>query len=334
MCEIDFLIIGSGAAGLTAAIYAARSGISVLVLDSSSQGGQAFQIDELENYPGVFPSIKGSAFIDNMKKQALNFGAVIQEGEAKSIKKEGDFFYVSTVSDDEEAGTQTQFQYKAKALLYAAGSVPRHLGIPGEKRFLGKGVSYCAVCDGPFFKNKKVVVVGGGDSALSEAVYLSRIAKQVELIHRRSSFRAQKAVSMKILKADNINVTLNTVVEEISGSKGGKYKNVSEVKVKNVITGVESVIETDAVFIFIGMEPKTSILDELKDYGLSFSEGGYIKTDESMQTGVEGFFCAGDVREKPFRQVVTACSDGAIAAHTAGIYLEDLKAKIKNKGEK
>ena len=337
MDKVDFLVIGAGAAGLSGALYAARSGLSVLVLDSDSSGGQAGQIDILENCPGVFPPVSGGIFIDNLKKQAVSFGARILSGSALSISRVP---YAASFSEGQaseknlnglEVPPDTIYEFsvsstageiRARSVLFATGASPKKLGCPGEEEFYAKGVSYCAVCDGPFFRKKKVVVVGGGDSACTEAVYLSSIASEVYLVHRRATFRAQKANALKILKMDNITVLLNTKVLEICGE--GKPV-VSSIKIQNVITEKESALPADAVFIFAGREPDTSVLSTL--YGVRLDESGYVITDENMQTSVPGFFCAGDVRKKALRQIVTACSDGAVAAFNAEKYISDLKIK-------
>lgn len=293
--KFDYVIIGGGTAGLSSALYAARGGLSVLVLDSAGAGGQALQITELENYPGVFPAVDGVTFIMNIQRQAEQFGARIVQAAVSSIDKQGDVFVVRTAKSS----------YEAKCLCIATGAVHSTLGVPGEKELAGRGVSYCATCDGPFFRNKKIVVVGGGDSACSEAVYLSALSKDVTIIHRRDSFRAQQAVVDKML-ACGVKPVFDAVVKSING--GNKVESVT---IENVKTGGQSQIEADAVFIFVGMLPKTDLVDNLKK-----DKGGYIITDENMQTSVPGLFAAGDVRSKTFRQIVTAASDGAVAAHS------------------
>lgn len=290
----DYIIIGAGVAGLASAQYAARGGLKTLVLDSAGAGGQVTQIADLENYPGVYPAVNGYDFIKNMQSQAQAFGAEIQQVTVTSIDKPGEYFEIKTIKGS----------YKAPYLCLATGAIHRNLEVPGEKEFTGRGVSYCAVCDGPFFKNKKIIVVGGGDSACTEAIYLSSISSDVKIIHRRDSFRAQKAVIDKMLSA-GVKPVYDSVVKSINGTK-----KVESVTIQNVKTGAEEVLETDAVFIFAGMLPQTQLVDMLpKD------ESGYIKTNEEMETMIPGLFAAGDVRSKSFRQVVTAVSDGAIAAH-------------------
>ena len=294
--KFDYVIIGAGCAGLASAQYAARGGLSVLVLDVAGAGGQVLQISELENYPGVFPAVDGAAYMMTMQKQAEAFGAKIVQAQVLSIDKTGGNFLVKT----------RKAAYEAACMCIATGAIHRDLGVPGEKEFSGRGVSYCATCDGPFFRNKKIVVVGGGDSACSEAIYLSSLSSDVTIIHRRDKFRAQQAVIDKMLAA-GVKPLYDSVVKEIKGSA-----KVESIIVENVKNGEQSELTTDAVFIFAGMLPQTELVEMLaKD------PAGYIITDENMETQVPGLFAAGDVRSKPFRQVVTAVSDGAIAAHVA-----------------
>ncbi len=294
--KFDYVIIGAGCAGLASAQYAARGGLSVLVLDVAGAGGQVLQIFELENYPGVFPAVDGATYMMTMQKQAESFGARIVQEQVLSIDKTGGEFIIKT----------KKASYGATCICIATGAIHRNLQVPGEKELSGRGVSYCATCDGPFFRNKKIVVVGGGDSACSEAIYLSTISSDVSIIHRRDKFRAQQAVIDKMLAA-GVKPVYDSVVKEIKGEG-----RVQSVIVENVKTGEQTEVSTDAVFIFTGMLPQTELVDMLpKD------PSGYIITDENMETSVPGLFAAGDVRSKPFRQVVTAVSDGAIAAHVA-----------------
>lgn len=299
----DFIIVGAGTAGLAAAQYAARSFMKTLVIESDLCGGQALFIYQLENYPGLWPAVPGETFIQNMKAQAETFGAVIEKMEITSIDKVKDVFYV-------KSGDKT---ITSHALLITTGASPRKLGIPGEEDFFAKGVSYCATCDGPFFRNKKIVVVGGGDSACDEANFLATLSKDVTIIHRRDTFRAQKAVAERALNNPNIKVIFNTIVKEIRGDQ-----LVQEILIENIETKEESIMKTDGVFVFVGMNPQTQLVNSLpKD------EGGHIITDEYMQTAIKGMYCAGDIRSKPFRQLITAASDGAIAAHCAGKYIRE-----------
>jgi len=299
--EFDYIIIGAGAAGLASAQYAARGGLKTVILEGMAEGGQIMQITELENYPGVFPVVNGIDFIKKMREQAVSFGAEIQTAQVLSIDKIENKFVIKTKNKT----------FTAPFLCIATGAVHRSLEVQGEKELTGRGVSYCAVCDGPFFRNKKIVVIGGGDSACSEATYLSSISGDVSIIHRRDSFRAQKSVIDKMLAA-GVKPIYDTVVESINGSN-----KVESVTLKNVKTGETSEFQTDAVFIFTGMIPQTELVGMLpKD------DTGYLITDENMETSMPGLFAAGDVRSKPFRQIVTAVADGAIAALTVASRVE------------
>lgn len=298
----DLAIIGGGPAGLTAAQYGARAALSVLVIEGA-MGGQALQISELENYPGIFPHISGWEFSDKMKAQAKEFGAVFKTGMVVSLTKQGSVFSLKCPDAD----------FCARAVILATGCKPQHLGIPGEAEFAGRGVSYCATCDGPFFRNKRVCVIGGGDSAFEEARFLSNIAQEVILIHRRHEFRAQKAIVQRVAENPKIKIKAGFQPLEIRGDA-----TVSSILLKNVDTGAEEVLETNGIFIFAGLNANTEIFTAIRT-----DERGFIITDENMATSIDGLFCAGDVRAKPFRQVVTACSDGAIAAHSAERFLEE-----------
>ena len=306
--EYDLIIIGSGPAGLSAAQYGARANLKTLVIENGSTGGQVLNINEFVNYPGVFPAVSGVDFINTMVEQAKSFGTEILTSTVSSIDKIKNQFIVKTDKGD----------FKSFALVIATGAAHRKLGVPGEKELTGMGVSYCATCDGPFFKNRKVVVIGGGDSACDEATYLATLASEVTIIHRKASLRAQKAVADKVLNNPKIKVIFNTVVKEIKG----KYK-VDELVLGNTETKEESTLKADGVFIFIGMIPQTDLVEMLpKD------EGGYIKTNENMETAIKGMYCVGDIRSKLFRQVVTATSDGATAAFSAGLYIRELKNEV------
>ncbi len=294
--NFDYIIIGAGPAGLTSAQYAARSGLKTIVLEGMGAGGQVAQIFELENYPGVFPAVNGFEFVEVMRKQAEAFGAQIKQVQVSSIDKKGKDFIIQTKDTT----------YMAPALCIATGAVHKNLGVPGEAELTGRGVSYCATCDGPFFRNKKIVVVGGGDSACSEAIYLATLSSDVSIIHRRNEFRAQKALVDKMLAA-GVKPIYDSVVSKINGEM-----KVSGITIENIKTGQTSELECNAVFIFAGMAPQTDLVDMIKK-----DQQGYIVTDEYMQTSIPGLFAAGDVRSKPFRQIVTAASDGAIAANTA-----------------
>jgi thioredoxin reductase (NADPH) len=308
----DLIIIGAGPAGLTAAQYGARANLSVLVLEQLSPGGQVLYIDVLENYPGIASGKTGFEFSEDLRLQAEGFGAKILTEEVKTLNKEGDLFTIALASGK---------TLKSPAVIVATGAKHRALGIPGEKEFSGRGVSYCATCDGPFFKGKKIFVVGGGDTACVEAQYLSHLSNQVILIHRREKFRAQKALADRVLHNPNINVRFNTVMKEIKG--GAKVASV--LLEGNGTSGEES---AGAVFIFTGIVPQTSLVSGANGgLKVELEEAGYIVTDQTMASSVPGLFAAGDVRTTPFRQVVTATADGAVAAHCAAAYIDSLKGE-------
>ena len=298
--DCDILVIGCGAAGLSAAGYGARAGRSVIAIDALAPGGQLLYIDEIENYPGT-AATSGYALAEAFEKQAVSFGASIDYLKAESIRKEDGLFLVGTQNGD----------IRAKAVIYAAGADHRHLGCPGEEEYQGKGVSYCATCDGPFFKGRRIAVVGGGDTALTEALYLSRLGSEIHLIHRRSEFRGQKTLQDRVRAKDNIYLHLGLNVESISGNGSG----VTSV---HLTDGTD--LPVDAVFIFVGIVPNSGVLSGFAELDGS----GFVCADDDTKTSVPGLFAAGDVRTTPFRQVVTAASDGAIAAHAADEYIRTM----------
>ncbi len=301
----ELVVIGAGPAGLTAAQYGARANLDVLVIEELAAGGQALFIDHLENYPGIATPISGFELADIMKQQAETFGAKFMAASVQNVvKREGDFLIETSEGPIE-----------AKAVIVASGSKHRHLGVPGEEAFAAKGVSYCATCDGPFFKGKRIFVVGGGDTACDESMYLSKLTDQVVLVHRKDRFRAQKALASRVLANPRIKVLFNTTVQEIKGTK-----TVESVVLKDVLTGETREEHADAVFVFVGADPQTSMLN-----GVAKDEMGSIIVDDHMRTNIPGLFAAGDVRVSPFRQVVTACGDGAIAAHAASQYLDEIE---------
>ena len=299
MRKKDIVIIGAGPAGLASAIYSSRNGYSTLALDPMGPGGQLMFIDELENYPGLLP-VSGYELIADLEKQAERFGAEIEFSEVNSIRRDNNALHISSDSGEIEA----------KAVIIATGAKHRELGVPGEKEYHGRGVSYCATCDGAFFKGKKAIVVGGGDTALTEALYLSRICSEVTIIHRRSEFRGQRILQNRLREKENIHCLMNSGIKEILGN---------DKAVTGVLLADGRRIETDSVFIFVGTEPNTGFLNELLE-----TQNGYIITDTEMRTSIPGIFAAGDVRKTPLRQVVTAASDGAIAAESAAEYIESL----------
>jgi thioredoxin reductase (NADPH) len=305
--DADLLIIGGGPAGLAAAQYGARANLDVLVIEQFSPGGQALNIGVLENYPGIAEETSGQDFSLGLKKQAERFGARFFQASVQALKKEGDLFTAHCDDGGEKC---------APAVIVATGTSHRALDIPGEKEFAGRGVSYCAACDGPFFKNRKIIVAGGGDSACDGAEYLSRLSPKIILVHRREKFRAQAALAERVLKNPDIEVRFNTRLREIQG----------ETSVTRVIMETEGrgQYEEDAaaVFVFAGAVPQASFcagLDIEKD------ESGYLLTDQNMAAKIPGLFVAGDVRATPFRQVVVAAGEGAVAAHSAAAYLDALR---------
>ncbi|WP_457568542.1 thioredoxin-disulfide reductase [Desulfurobacterium sp.] len=304
----DVVIVGAGPAGLASAIYTGRSNLKTLVLDSMFPGGQLLITEMIENYPGFPDPMAGFELSDRMKKQAEKFGAVVESGySVNRVELDGDIFVLKLESGGE---------IKSKAVIWAAGSTPRKLGVPGEAEFLGKGVSYCAVCDGALFKGRDVAVVGGGDSALEEALYLTKFANKVYLIHRRDKFRAVPIVQERVKANEKIEPVLNKVVESINGEQF-----VESLTLKDTVTGEKSEQKVDGIFIFIGSEPNTAPVAHLVD----LDDRGYILTDEEMKTATPGLFAAGDTRKKPLKQVITAAADGAVAAMSASKYLEEKK---------
>ena len=304
MIKTDILIIGGGAAGLSAAQYAARAGRTVHLVEKLATGGQFMFIDKIENYPGFVEPVSGFEVADRMLKQAENFGANIVYDEFVSFEKKDDKFFVKLKNEEVEA----------YAIIWATGAVHRHLDIPGEAELNGKGVSYCGTCDGPFFRGKRIIVVGGGDTALTDALYLSKLSDDVTIIHRRNRFRAQANLVDQV-KNSKIKLELEYRPLEILGDD-----KVTGIKVESTKDQSTKIIDADAVFIFAGMLPQTDLLDKSL-----LDPWGYVATNGSMETSLKGFYAIGDVRNTPFRQVVTAASDGAIAAHKASEYIDEIQ---------
>ena len=304
----DLVILGAGAAGMGAAQYCARANLKTLVVEEMAPGGQALLIDRLENYPGLPEPVDGYAWSETMRAQAEQFGAAFMSASVSAVRKNGERFIVETADGPIEA----------KSVIVATGAKHRHLGVKGEEEYAGRGVSYCATCDGPFFKGKRMVVVGGGDSACDEAMFLSKLADKVVMVHRKDRFRAQKSVAARVLSNPKIEVRFETVVEEIRGAKA-----VESVSLRNLKTGAVTVEPASAVFVFVGSIPQTEALPA----ELEKDEAGSIRTNDRMETNVPGLFAAGDVRATPFRQVITAVSDGAVAAHCAAQYIDEIEGK-------
>jgi thioredoxin reductase (NADPH) len=307
----DVIIIGAGPAGMTAAVYTSRANLSTLMIERGVPGGQMANTEEVENYPG-FDHILGPELSNKMFEHAKKFGAEYAYGDIKDIEDGVEYKTVKTTSKE----------YKARAVIITTGAEYKKLGAPGEKELGGRGVSYCAVCDGAFFKGKDLVVVGGGDSAVEEGVYLTRFANKVTIVHRRDEFRAQKILQQRAFDNEKIEVMFNTTVKTIN-EQNGKVGSVTLVSTEN---GAEKEFTIDGVFIYVGMVPLTAPFRKL---GITNSMG-YIETNDRMETKVEGIFAAGDVREKTLRQIVTATGDGSIAAQSVQHYVEELLEKLKS----
>ena len=300
--HVKTLILGSGPAGLAAALYAARADLAPVMLTGTELGGQAALTFSIENYPGFPEGVGGAELGDLFQKQAERFGARVEFDSAYSVDLSSRPFKVTADSGE----------YQADSLIIATGASPIHLNIPGETELTGKGVSYCATCDGWFFKDKKVVVVGGGDSAIEEALFLTRYASSVTVFHRRDSLRAGAVLQKRALAHPKLNFVWNTVLTDVVGEE-----KLEAVKTKNLQTGEENVFPTDGLFIFIGHTPNTKMLE-----GQVEMENGYIKVDAHMNTSVEGVYAAGEAADSHFRQVVTSAGMGAAAAIEVTHFLE------------
>ncbi|HZX47577.1 MAG TPA: thioredoxin-disulfide reductase [Clostridia bacterium] len=300
----DIIAIGGGPAGLSAGLYGARSRAKTLILEKGKWGGQAATTEELENYPGSIEQPTGPEITARMKRQAEEFGAETRAETVTKLELDGKIKRVITDSAE----------YRAKTVIIATGAKPRLLGCPGELELRGKGVSYCATCDADFFTDLRVVVVGGGDSAIQEAIYLTKFAEKVTVIHRRDELRAAKSIQERAFANPKIDFIWDSVVTEIKGDG-----IVESVVVKNVKTNEIKEVQTDGVFMFVGYDPVSELVKGMVD----MDEKGYIITDENMSTSIEGVFAAGDVRVKSLRQVVTAAADGAIAAVRAEHYISE-----------
>lgn len=301
----DVIIIGGGPAGYTAALYAARAGLSALILEKMSVGGQMALTGDIENYPGFADGIDGYTLGANMQSGAERFGARTEYAEVTSLELTKDPKIVKTQSSE----------FCAKAVIIATGAFPRELGVDGEREHIGKGVHYCAHCDGRFYKGKTVIVVGGGNSAVSDALYLSRVAKKVILIHRRDTLRASKIYHNAVMTAENVEILWNSQISALR-SNG----RINGALIKNTLTNETTELECDAIFVSIGRRPDTALVKDILD----LDENGYIIADESTKTSIGGVFAAGDVRTKALRQIVTAASDGATASHFAEEYISSI----------
>jgi len=303
----DLVIIGAGGAGLAAAQYGARANLTTLVVEELAAGGQALLIDNLENYPGLLGPVNGYDFSETMRAQAEAFGAAFLTATASALRREEGLFHIQT----------SEGELKSKTVILATGAKHRHIEVPGEEELAGHGVSYCATCDGPFFRNKRMLVVGGGDAACDEAGFLSKLAEKVVIVHRKDRFRAQAALAARTLANPKIEVRFDTVVKEIRG--GTKVESVVFEKAAGGGIYEEPFA---AVFVFVGSIPQTELAGEVKK-----DEAGYIRTDERMATSQKGLFAVGDVRASTFRQLITAASDGAVAAHAASQYIDEMRGE-------
>lgn len=309
--DYDIIIIGGGPAGYTAGIYAARAGMKTLLLEGEVTVSQITITDLIENYPGIPDGMNGFDLMQLFKNQALKFGLEILNKDASSISKDDSAPAVWVVHTGGKS-------FKTLSIIAATGAQWRKLGVPGETEYAGKGVSYCATCDGPFYRNREVIVVGGGDSAIQEALFLTHFANRVTVIHRRDRLRATGILQKRAFAEKKIEFAWNAVLSEVVGSD-----LVTGVRIKDVVTGQIREIPAEGVFIFVGRFPNTSIFHNI----LQLDDFGYIMTDEKMNTSASGFFAAGDCRAKIFRQVVTAAGDGANAAFSAELYIGNLKGE-------
>ncbi|TDM03691.1 thioredoxin-disulfide reductase [Macrococcus carouselicus] len=305
--QYDVIIIGAGPAGMTAGLYAARANLSVVMVERGMPGGQMANTNDVENFPG-FDLITGPDLSTKMFQHAQKFGAEYAYGDIKGIRVEGKNKIVS-LGDKELIG---------KAVIIATGAEYKKIGVPGETELGGRGVSYCAVCDGAFFKQKNLIVIGGGDSAVEEGVYLTKFADKVTIVHRRDELRAQKILQERAFKNEKVDFIWNSTLKQIN-EKDGKVGSVTLIDKD----GAESEVQADGVFIYIGMQPLTA---PFLDLGIT-NEAGYIVANDQMETAVPGIFAAGDVRVKTLRQIVTATGDGSIAAQNAQHYIEALDDK-------
>lgn len=305
--QYDVIIVGAGPAGLCAALYAGRGMLKALTIERGAPGGELLNTDLIEDYIG-FESIKGWELAQKMAEHAKKFGAEILTDTVDRVRKAADaWFEVFTARGD---------TYRARAVIFTAGGTPVKLGVPGEKEFAGKGVSYCAVCDGAFFKGERLAVVGGGDAAVEEADYLTRYASKVHLIHRRDEFRASRILQERTFANPKIEVIRNTTVPEIVGNE----KGVQHVVLENAVTGARSNLDVGGVFVFAGFKPNTQLIEG----HVRHDPGGYFITDERMMTSIPGLFAAGDVRSQVTRQITTAVGDATTAAIAVEKYLKSL----------
>lgn len=303
----DMIIIGGGPAGYTAALYAARAGLDVVIIEKMAPGGQMTQTGQIDNYPGFEDGIDGMTLGMKMQQGAEKYGAVTVYGEVTKVELK---FHIK------EVHTSTAV-YRSRTVVLATGADPRTLDVPGEAELRGRGVHYCAHCDGFFYKGKTVIVVGGGNSAVADALYLSRVAEKVLVVHRRDSLRATKIYQEQLEKAPNVEICWNSAIDEIIYND-----RLQGVKLRNTVSGESSDVACDGIFVSIGRNPVTALLEGQ----LQMDDNGYILAGESTETSIGGVYAAGDVRSKALRQIVTAVADGATAVHFAEEYLRDTQA--------
>ncbi len=305
----ELVIVGAGPAGLTAGMYAKRSEIDAVVLERGLPGGQLLNTDIIDDYPGL-PEVDGRELADRMTKHATKFGLTIDTATVKGIKKlEDGEFRVTT-----EEGPV----YRAPAVLLTAGGTPNKLWVPGEEEYAGRGVSYCAICDGAFFKGETIAVAGGGDAATEEAEFLTRYVDKLYIIHRRDELRAQKVLQKRVFENPKIEIVWNTTIDEVVGDE----KGMTGLRLKDVVSGEQSTLDATGLFVFIGFRPNTGLLEDHADH----DAGGYIISDRDMRSSIPGLFVAGDVRAQLTRQITTAVGDATTATIAVEKYLTELKA--------
>ena len=308
----DIVIIGGGPAGLTAGMYASRADMRTLAIEGASSLSQITATDIIENYPGIPGGANGFELVERFKTQAVGFGLETATGDVTAVTRKQ---WGEAQGWEIAAG---ESRYGALSVIIATGAAWRHLGVPGEERFIGRGVSFCATCDAPLYRNREVAVVGGGDTAIQEAIYLTRFAKKVTVIHRRDRLRATAILQKRALANEKISMAWNSVVDAIDG-----LDLIQEVRLRDVKTGEKKTLPVSGVFIFVGLTPNTAPFRDL----VALDGNGYITVNANMQTSVPGIFASGDCTAKRLRQVVTACGDGAAAAFSAQLYVEELKGE-------
>ena len=302
----DVIIVGGGPAGLAAGLYASRGGLKTAIFEKGLVGGQIVLTTEVENYPGVSGNVSGFDIIEKMKEQVINFGVDIIEEEIDAIGLRGLCKLIETPKN----------KYEAKTVIIATGAHPRKLNVPGEQKLTGRGVSYCATCDGALYRGKNVAVIGGGDSAIEEAQFLAKFAEKVYIVHRRDALRATKIIQDRAFKNPKIEFIWNSIVQEINGDTA-----VESISLFNKQTKEASKLAVDGVFVYVGIIPNTTLVESR----VNLDDRNFIVTDETMHTNIPGVFAAGDVIHKVLRQVVTAAADGAIAAYSAERWIEENK---------